>query len=84
MHVSIYCLEAVCVRRDCKVYLGNRTLSVQGTLTDIGYWTLCSTECRVKYIKRWLRVHFEQGQVLGNMLLPPEANLLWHPFRFLC
>ncbi|CAL8471249.1 g10791 [Coccomyxa elongata] len=57
---------------DCKVYLGNGTVSVQGTLTDIGYWTLCSTECRVKYIKRWLRVHFEQGQALGKPVIVGE------------
>ncbi|BDA46635.1 Mannan endo-1,4-beta-mannosidase 2 [Coccomyxa sp. Obi] len=57
---------------DCKVNLDSGPVSIRGTLTDLGYWTLCSTECRVKYIKRWLRVHFEQGQALGKPVIVGE------------
>lgn len=58
----------MCACRDCKVSLGTEPMPVTATLTDQGYWTLCSVDCRVKFLKRWLRVHFEEGAALGAAL----------------
>lgn len=62
------------VCRDCKVSLGTEAMPVTATLTDQGYWTLCSVDCRVKFLKRWLRVHFEEGAALGTILECMNCN----------
>ncbi|CAL8471250.1 g10792 [Coccomyxa elongata] len=58
---------SVCTE-DCKVSLGTEAMPVTASLTDQGYWTLCSVDCRVQFLKRWLRVHFEEGAALGAVL----------------
>lgn len=50
---------------------------MQASLTSLGYWSLCSIDCRIKFLKRWLRVHFEQGAALGEAM--PLAYLTCKP-----
>ncbi|EIE19597.1 glycoside hydrolase [Coccomyxa subellipsoidea C-169] len=57
---------------DCKVSLGTVPVPVQATLTNLGYWTLCSVDCRVRFLKRWLRVHFEEGAAIGKPVIVGE------------
>ncbi len=51
--------------RDCQLRLEEGPNNVSAVLNDQGYWSLCSTDCRVKILRRWLRVHFEEADRIG-------------------
>ncbi|KAK9918089.1 hypothetical protein WJX75_001118 [Coccomyxa subellipsoidea] len=57
---------------DCKINLNNGPVSVQASLSNLGYWSLCSLDCKVKFLKRWLHVHFEEGAAIGKPVLVGE------------
>lgn len=48
--------------------------NISAELNKKGYWSLCSTECRVQILRRWLRVHFEEAARIGT--LPPSRVFL--------
>jgi hypothetical protein len=48
------------------VQVGEQGLNnMTAVFNELGYWSLCSMDCRVKILRRWLRVHFEEAARLG-------------------
>ena len=66
--LGIVWIHGVLLCSDCKINLNNGPVSVQASLSNLGYWSLCSLDCKVRFLKRWLRVHFEEGAAIGDLL----------------
>ena len=56
--------------RDCKMNLnGPGPQRLQANQSASGTWQLCSLDCRMRFLRRWLRVHLEECARIGKPLV---------------
>jgi hypothetical protein len=48
---------------------------MQANLTEQGFWQLCPTGCRLQFLRRWLRVHWQEAARIGKPGLRPFIAL---------
>ena len=52
--------------RDCNPHLeGTGPFTLQANLSQQGFFQLCSTDCRITFLRKWIRAHLQECARIG-------------------
>ena len=59
--------------RDCNPHLeGTGPFMLQANLSQQGFYQLCSTDCRISFLRKWIQAHLQECTRIGAI----RAHLL--------
>lgn len=72
----------ICIAcRDCNPHLeGIGAFTLQANLSQQGFYQLCSTDCRISFLRKWIQAHLQECTRIGAV----RAHLLMMFLYKLC
>ena len=57
--------------RDCNPHLeGTGPFTLQANLSQQGFYQLCSTDCRITFLRKWIQAHLQECARIGAIRAP--------------